>query len=71
MKLKLLWGGLAAAFLAFILSACGIEGAGNSGAFMPADDHGGKVWCVGNSSSGVSCNWDQYNFKNGIVVKRP
>ena len=61
---------LALAVLAAMLTGCGVEGAGNSGAWMPADDNGGKVWCVGNASSGVNCNWDEYNWKKGIVIPR-
>lgn len=50
--------GLAA--LAAVLTGCGIEGADNSGGWMEAPN-GGEVWCVGNSSGGLSCNWDAYN----------
>jgi hypothetical protein len=49
------------AALAVVLTGCGIEGITNTGAWLPADEYGGEVWCVGNSSGGLSCNWDAYN----------
>lgn len=55
---KLIVGGAA---LVALLTGCGIEGVTNTGTWLPASDTGGEVWCVGNSSGGLSCNWDAYN----------
>lgn len=46
----------------FILSGCGVNSAGNDGAYLNGPN-GAQVWCLGSTAGGLSCDWDGMHRK--------